>query len=397
MEEVLELPPGTYYYRDQLVLKVRPRPNGGINTATWYRRYKSPRTGKPTETALCCALNSEAYYARGLIKTQREWPRDPVQANRDRKARFKTFGEVADSWIKDKNLTGGRLYVANLYLKKHCADLSNQHMANIDANKIISVLQPQIRDTPVQARRILDMLRIVFDYAIGWNWYTGHNPAQWKGIHETRWPKTPSIRNHPAMPFTQIPTFMKELRAHKDAVSAVALELLILTACRTDEILGLRWDEIHWDEQMIVLPPRRTKQGKGKNGKEHRIPLTTRIIELLRQQERDWNGNDLVFAGQRQTGLGEKSMFRFLRDSMDIEAYTIHGFRSTFSNWAYETTQFEPHIIELSMGHTWGSKVTRAYFRGDALEKRRAIMEAWSNYCDGTASRPAALRIVKAS
>jgi integrase len=389
--EALALPPGRHYYQDGLVLIVA---QGGQRK--WVCRYKSTETKRPTETTLGSAFDISPQQARANVNTIRScWlnrGRDPIRRG---ESKDKTFGEVANSWIADKKLTGGQLYTANLYLLKHCADLLTLPMYRIDADKILSALRPLIHDRPVQARRVLTMLETVFKYAIGWNWYSGNNPAQWKGLHETRWPNLPrGDRHHPAMPYAQISNFMKELRARQDAASAVALELLILTACRTDEILGLQWDEINWEEKMIVLPPQRTKQGK-KNGKEHRIPLTARIIEILRAQERDWNGNDLVFAGQLQTGLGEKSMLRFLRDSMDIYVYTVHGFRSTFSNWAYEKTKFDPYVIEMSMGHTWGNKVTRAYFRGDALERRRELMDAWSQYCSST-PKPG-LRVVSAT
>jgi hypothetical protein len=106
------------------------------------------------------------------------------------------------------------------------------------------------------------------------------------------------------------------------------------------------------------------------------------MVQILREQEKLWQGSDFVFYGYKNEALAEKSMLHFLHNTMGIKDYVVHGFRNSFSDWAYETTEFEPHLIEMSMGHVWGSKTTRAYFRGDALEKRRPLMQAWSDYCD---------------
>jgi integrase len=340
----------------------------------WMRRYKSPRTGRPTETYLCSAIVFTAKEARLKIE---QLGADPVQAKRDAKARFKTFGEVTASWIADKQLTDGRLYTANLYLRQHCADLRDQQMSAIDADRIISTLRPLIHKHWDTAKRVLDMLHTMFEYAIGWNWFTGNNPARWKGLHETRWPKRPKGRNHPGMPYTEVPHFMRELRIRQpNAIAAVALELTILTACRTQEILEMRWSEIDWGQKVWVMQAQRTKQRAG-----HRVPLTDRMIQILREREKLWQGSEYVFWGNSDAALAEKSMFHFLRNSMGIKDYTVHGFRNSFSDWAYETTEFEPHLIELSLGHAWGNATTRSYFRGDALEKRRALMVAWTNYC----------------
>jgi integrase len=114
----------------------------------------------------------------------------------------------------------------------------------------------------------------------------------------------------------------------------------------------------------------------------HRVPLTDRMLEILREQEKLFQGSEYVFNGYSNAPLAEKSLLRYLRDSMGVTACTVHGFRSAFSDWAYETAQFEGHLIELSLGHAYGNKTTRSYFRSDVLEARRPLMEAWSRYCD---------------
>jgi integrase len=366
-EQVQELPVGTYYFRDRLLLKVRPGPN--YNRDWWYR-YRSPRTGRWTEHKLCSAYLYEADEARDKIK---RLGADPVQAARDARVSFKTFGEVADSWIADQKLTGGRLYTANLYLSQHCADLRDRQIGTIDADRIMAALRPLIDTHLDTAKRVRAMIHTVFEYAAERGWFTGNNPAK-KG---SRWPKTSKARNHPGMPFAEVLAFMAKLRLRQqDATAAVALELLILTACRAQEVREMRWSEIDWGQKVWTLPPARTKQRE-----QHRVPLTDRMIEILREQEQLFQGSEHVFNGYSNAPLAEKALLRYLRDSMGVKNYVVHGFRNSFSDWAYENSGFEAHLIELSLGHAVGNATTRAYFRGDALEKRRGLMEAWSAFC----------------
>jgi integrase len=379
LEEVLELSLGTYYYRDGLVLKVKTPPGGGFETRDWWYRYKSPRTGKPTEHKLgISAYAFTATEARDRIKRFGH-DADPVQDKRDAKASIKIFGEVADSWIADQKLTGGLLYTAELYLKQHCAELRDRQISTINADRIMSALRPLIDTHLDTARRVRRMLYTLFEYAIDRNWFAGSNPAK-KG---SRWPKTQNSRNHPGMPYTEVPAFMAKLRArHEDATAAVALELLILTACRSQEVRLMRWVEIDWDHKVWTLPAPRTKQRA-----RHRVPLTDRMIQILQEQEKLFQGSEYVFYGYSNEALAEKALLRYLRDSMGVKDYVVHGFRNSFSDWAYETAEFEAHLIELSLGHAWGNKTTRSYYRRDALDARRPLMEAWSAYCAGSPGR----------
>jgi integrase len=373
IDEVLELPSGTHYYRDGLVLKIRARSDGRWEARDWYYRYKSPRTGKPTEHKLCSAYTFTAEEARHKIKHRGD---DPVQAQRDAKARIKTFGEVTANWISDKNLVGGLLYTAELYLHQHCADLLDQHMATINHDRIFSTLHPLIQRAPDTAKRVLNMLHTIFEYAIGRGWYTASNPAKWEGLHETRWPKRPNGRHHPGLPYAEVPAFMSKLRlCHQDATAAVALEFTILTACRTNEVLQMKWSEINWD-QKVWEQSKRIESNK----KRYRVPLTDRMVQILRGQEKLFQGSEFVFNGYSDAALTRKAMLKFLRN-MGIKDYDVHGFRSSFSTWAYEQAVFDPLLIELSLGHVWGSKTTRSYMRSDALERRRPLMVAWTNYC----------------
>jgi integrase len=375
MEQVLEAKPGRYYYRDGLVLVVTPQSARGMPNRRWIWRYKSPRTGRPTETTLCSALALPAEEARRFIRLGA----DPVADRRKWRVLHKTFAEVVNNWITDQNLTGGRLTLANLYLCKHAAELLDKPIRSITAERIQKVLKPLWDQYPTTARRTLNMLETVFEYATAKIWFSQPNPACWKGLHEHLWARGRGgdKPHHPGMAYEDIPRFMRELRTRQTYdPAAVALELTTLLAARSQEVLAMRWSEIHWDQQRWDLPPNRTKQRR-----QHRVPLSARAIELLRQQEQDWTGGERVF------DLSPKAMRTVLKH-MRYKGLTVHGFRSTFRSWAFEQTEYTWDVIELCLGHQIGDATARAYLRGDALDRRRLLMDQWSTYC-GSTGKPA--------
>jgi integrase len=187
-------------------------------------------------------------------------------------------------------------------------------------------------------------------------------------------PKTDkSNKNHPALPYVEIPAFMVELR-QREGSSFRALDFLILTAARTAEVLGAKWDEIDFANEVWTVPAARMKAGK-----EHRVPLSELVIELLKSLPRE-RGNDHVFIGSRAgRGLSPMSMLESLRGLRS--GLTVHGFRSSFKDWAAERTNYPNMISEMALAHTVGNKVEAAYRRGDLLEKRRRLMCDWAKYC----------------
>jgi integrase len=171
---------------------------------------------------------------------------------------------------------------------------------------------------------------------------------------------------------------MTDLRGH-EGVAARALEFAILTAARTNEVIGARWSEIDFDAATWTIPASRMKADK-----EHRVPLAEAALELLRNLYTE-TGNDSVFIGrQRGLGLGDRALAEVLA-RMGRTDVTVHGFRSTFRDWAAEVSHFPNHVIEQALAHAIGNAVERAYRRGDLFEKRRALMEEWAQFC----SRPA--------
>jgi integrase len=181
----------------------------------------------------------------------------------------------------------------------------------------------------------------------------------------------------PALPYAAVPAFMARLRDTR-GVDARALEFAILTAARTREVIGARWVEIDLDAAVWTVPASRMKARK-----EHRVPLAARTINMLKELYSE-DGNAHVFVGARPgRPLGHSQLFRVLRRLE--ERATTHGFRSSFSDWAHESTSYPNHVIELALAHAVGSGVERAYRRGDLFDKRRKLMEAWGKYCSTTA------------
>jgi integrase len=174
------------------------------------------------------------------------------------------------------------------------------------------------------------------------------------------------------MPWPDVPDFLVRLRA-LNSVSALALEWCILTAARTGEVIGALWPEIDRQARIWIVPATRMK-----GGREHRVPLTDRCMEILAEAEK--LADDWIFPGQSGSRpLSGMALAECLK-GITTDA-TVHGFRSSFRDWAGEATSFSEHLAEAALAHTVGTKTERAYRRGDALERRRELMAAWSAYC----------------
>ena len=181
------------------------------------------------------------------------------------------------------------------------------------------------------------------------------------------------MKHHAALPYVEIAAFIADLR-ERPGIAARALEFTILTAARTGEVIGARWDEINLKSKVWTVPADRMK-----GSREHRVPLTgaaAAVLEAMRQLRQ----NEFVFPGDRRVMLSNKAMEMLLRRmGRDV---TVHGFRSTFRDWAAERTNFPSEVAEAALAHVVGDKVEAAYRRGDLFEKRRRLMEAWASYCE---------------
>jgi integrase len=217
----------------------------------------------------------------------------------------------------------------------------------------------------------------VLDFSRASGYRQGENPADAKLIGKLlpQRTKVQPVEHFAAVPYGELPAFVATLR-QRHGSAARALEFLILTAARTNEALGIRWSEIDFANRLWIVPPERMKAHR-----EHRQPLSDAAIDLLHRLPGREDGNDLVFiSSQPGKPLSAESLLRVLR-RMGRLTESVHGFRSTFSDWCHERTAHSPREIELSLAHSIGSAVEQAYRRTDLLERRRQLMESWGNYC----------------
>jgi integrase len=254
-------------------------------------------------------------------------------------------------------------------------------IASIDTPLVLKVVEPIWQDKTETASRTRGRIESVLDWATVRGYRSGDNPARWKGHLDQVLPARGSIakvEHHAALPYRELPAFMADLRG-REGVAARSLEFTILTAARTGEVIGARWDEIDTASATWIIPA-----GRMKGSREHRVPLSSRAVELLEEVYRE-DGNDYVFLGSQRGGsLSNMAMTATLK-RMGRADITVHGFRSTFRDWAAERTNFPNHVAEMALAHVIGDKVEASYRRGDLFDKRRKLMEAWASYC----SRPA--------
>jgi integrase len=313
---------------------------------------------------------------------------DPLAAKQANKqtaklaeARKLTFRQAAEQYFNQHESKWRSVQHREAFLTSLAAFafpvLGNMDVATIDTPDILRAFERHWTTKAITADRVRSRVERVIDWAI----VRGHrppgtNPARWKGHLDQVLPaprKVAPIEHHRAVPFQDVPAFMQMLRALQ-ASAARALEFTIMTAARSGEVLGARWDEVDFASRTWVIPANRTKAGR-----EHRIPLAPACIDLLRKLPRE-SGNPFVFIGSRpRCGLTPTSMIYVMQRHGG--AFTIHGFRSSFRDWAGETTAFAHDICEAALAHARGDQTVRAYARGDLFNKRRKLMEAWSRYC----------------
>jgi integrase len=306
---------------------------------------------------------------------------DPLAAKkaaREAEAARKTFGQCADELIKSKRREWrSEVHAAQwrTTIDDYCGPILDKPVDAIDTQAVLGVLQPVWGRIPETASRLRGRIEAVLDYGKANGLRSGENPAAWRGHLALILPKRQKLSrgHHAAMPYPDIPGFLGKLR-EVESIPALALEFLILTACRSGEVLSATWSEIDIDAQVWVIPASRMKAGR-----EHRVPLSARAMEILDMMASIRTG-DLVFPGQRRRRPLSGAAMGAL-----VTGGTIHGFRSSFRDWAGEETSFPREIAEQALAHATGDATERAYRRGDALEKRRGLMTAWSNYCEPAA------------
>jgi integrase len=263
----------------------------------------------------------------------------------------------------------------------------------IDLAAVLKVLQPIWQAKPETASRVRGRIESILDWAKIMKLRTGENPARWRGNLDhllSKKSKVKRVKHLPAMPYQDVPAFMDELRAIEGTI-ARALEFCILTCARTDEVLGATWLEIDRDAMVLTIPAMRNGEWM-KARVQHRIPLSTRAAEII---EAMWatRYNDAVFPSDRRDDrFSPRVMRRLLNEMRPGKGYTVHGFRSSFRDWAGKRTNFPREWAEFALSHKVGNETERAYWRDDLLEERRLLMEAWAAYCAEPAGDAKVLR-----
>ena len=232
------------------------------------------------------------------------------------------------------------------------------------------------------AKRLLGRIKTVLDYATVNDYRSGTNPAQWTGYLSTQLPSPKNLQkkeHHPAVPYQQMGAFMSKLRANP-SLSAKALELLILTAVRSGSVRSAEWSEIDLGNAMWIIPAEHTKARQ-----EHRVPLQPQAVRLLKSLPK-LEGTNLIFPSRTGKALSDMAFSQLMRGMRERGELTVeavpHGFRSSFRDWAAELTSYPDEIRKAASGHTVGDAVKEAYQRTDLLEKRRRLMNEWSNFVD---------------
>lgn len=250
-------------------------------------------------------------------------------------------------------------------------------VAAIDTTRVMKVLEPIWTTKTETASRLRGRIESVLDWATVRGYRSGENPARLKGHLDTLLPKRSRVQkvtHHPALPYADLSAFMIKLRG-QEGTATRALEFLILTATRTNEVIGSTWSEFNLDEGVWTIPAERMKMRK-----EHRVPLSTRAIALVKAQQQVKRG-DYVFPGARdKKPLSNMAMLQLL-ERMKRDDITVHGFRSTFRDWAGETTHYPREVCEAALAHGIKDKAEAAYARGDLFVKRAALMQDWANFC----------------
>ncbi len=299
-----------------------------------------------------------------------------------------SFGEFADAYVETME-TGWRnpKHIAQwrMTLKTYCEPIRRLPVDEITTEDVLAILQPLWTRVPETAKRLRGRIENVLDAAKAKGKRQGENPARWRGHLDQLLPKRQKLTrgHHAALPYDGVSAFMAELKT-RQGVTARALELTVLTVCRTSEVLEATWTEIDLEKGIWVIPEVRMKAAK-----EHRVPLSDRALEILRGQYAEavnaLKGADksplgYVFPGPKPNKpLSTMAMAMLLRRMRP--GYTVHGFRSAFRDWASESTGFSHEVCEMALAHVIANKVEAAYRRGDLFEKRRKLMEAWARYC----------------
>jgi integrase len=321
---------------------------------------------------------------------------DPIETRRAARLRERleaakamTFKQCAEAYIGShragwRNAKHAGQWEATLTTYAYPA-IGALPVQSVDTGLMLKVLEPIWTAKSETAGRVRGRIEAILDWAKARDYRSGENPARWRGHLDKLLParsRVTKVEHHAALPYVELAGFIDGLRA-QEGVAARALEFAILTAARTGETIGAKWSEINLTEKIWTVPA-----GRMKAGKEHRVPLSPRALAILKEMDAVRRVGDppagpdeFVFPGGK-TGKPLSNMaFLMLLRRMGRDDLTAHGFRSTFRTWAAERTKFPREIAETALAHAVGDDTERAYQRGELLEKRRRLMDAWADFC----------------
>jgi integrase len=313
--------------------------------------------------------------ARGHLQDGRD-PLSERQRVRETQTEVPTFGVVADELVASvASASRNEKHRAQwkMTLTEYAKPLRPKRVDDISTADVLGVLKPLWQDKPETASRLRGRIERVLDAAKARGWRSGENPARWRGHLDQLLlkRKTAAKGHHAALPYADMRAFMTELRG-RTSVSARALEFTVLTAARTGESIGATGAEFDLEKAIWTIPAARMKAGR-----EHQVPLSERAIVLIRHEAPD--PDQPLFRGARGRGLSNMAMLECLRDLRP--GTTVHGFSSTFRDWAGDETTFPSDLAEAALAHAIKDKTEAAYRRSTALERRRALMVAWESFC----------------
>ncbi|TIM38306.1 site-specific integrase [Mesorhizobium sp.] len=355
------------------------------------------RDGKRREMGLGAYGNAEGYVSLAMARARAGVARVALLEGRDplaetRKETEPTFGEAVElfladreaGWRNEKHRAQWRMTLLGPAEQKgkrrqaadYCRSLRSMKVSAISTEDVLKVLQPVWQTRSETASRLRGRVERVLAFAKVKGWRSGENPAQWRGHLDALLPKPKKLTrgHHRALPFTDMPGFYQRLIG-RPGLSARAIEFVLLTVARSGEALGATWDEVDLDAALWTVPA-----GRMKATRPHVVPLVPSAVAILKDLA-EMRQNDFVFPGERRdrplTAKALENQLRRMKASGDT---TLHGFRSTFRDWAGDETNFPRDVAEMALAHKVGDETEQAYRRLTALAKRRKLMTAWADF-----------------
>jgi integrase len=370
--------PGIYGDGDGLYLRVQ-----SATSKSWIFIWK--RAGQRNTIALGGYGQGTAPVPLALARDKAELVRSQLARGEDpradkRPARVITFKHCMDGlleakkndWKNDKHKAQWEMT-----LTKYAAPLHDMPVADIAMGDVKDCLMKHWKARPETADRLRSRIQAVIDYGIAHEWRTAGNPARWKGLLDKVMPSRQALSrgHHAALAYNHAPLLMANLK-QSTGVSARAVEFITLTAARTGEARGALFSEIDVKAKTWTVPPERMKAGM-----QHVVPLSDRALQIIEIMRQKATGDYIFGGGKEGRPVSDTALTKAMRLASPDKAATLHGLRSMLRDWCGDCTNHPREIAEMALAHTVGNAVEQAYRRSDALQKRRALMEDWADFC----------------